>query len=108
MDSYDIIAKAVRDYVVLQMKNKRCVDNDYIVHFYQKYKWENNWHECTELVSFEDAPNGTIIFDSDFCEGQTEVKDIVVIALYEVGDLIDKIYELIKEMRQDEDRKDDL
>ena len=102
MDSYDIIAKAVRDYVVIQMKDDRCIDNDYIVHFYQKYDWSDKWEECTEIITWQDLPNGTIEFSSDFCEGQTEVKDIVVMALYEVGDLLGKTFELVKEMKRNE------
>jgi len=108
MDSYDIIANAVRDYVLIQMKNDRCIDNDYIVHFYQKYEWENKWWECTEIVSGQDLPNGTIEFSSDFCEGQTEVKDIVVMALYEVGDLLGKALELAKERINNENRKSNM
>lgn len=102
MDSYDIIAKAVRDYVVIQMKADRCIDNDYIVHFFQKYDWSDKWEECTEIITCQDLPNGTIEFSSDFCEGQTEVKDIVVMALYEVGDLLGKTFDLVKEMKRNE------
>lgn len=101
MNSYDIIANAVREYVCLQMKDDRCIDDTYIAHFYQKYEWEDKWEECTTLIFDQDLPNGVIEFQSDFCEGQTEVKDIAIMSLHEVGDLLGKTFELVKEFRNE-------
>lgn len=102
MKSMDIIAKAVKDYTNLQIKDGRCIDCEYIIHFYQKYKCEDKWEECTVIGYCDGFPIGTIEFSNDFYEGQTEVKDIVVMSLHEVGDLLGKTFKLVKEMKQDE------
>ena len=102
MKSIDIIAKAVKDYTNLQIKNGRCIDCEYIVHFFQKYEWEDKWEECTVIGYCDGFPIGVIEFSNDFYEGQTEVKDIVVMSLHEVGDVLHKTFLLVKEMKQDE------
>ena len=75
----------------------RCIDYCYIAHFYQKYSFENEWEECTEVIFYHDDEH--IDFDMDFCEGQSEVKDIVIMALWEVGDLMNHLYNIIKERK---------
>ena len=53
--------------------------------FQQKYSWDDKWERCEELVEYhgsDDYENMTFL--SDFCEGQTEVKDVVIIPLREV------------------------
>lgn len=102
MKSYDIIAKAIKDYTKMQINDKRPIDIEYIVHFYQKYDWSDKWEKNTVIAYIEDFPVGSIIFYDDFYEGQNEVKDIVVMSLHEVGDLLGKTFELVKEMKQDE------
>lgn len=79
MDSYDIIAEAVKGYW------KDEYPQDVVVFFQQKYSWDDEWERYEELVEchgFDDYENMT--FHSDFCEGQTEVKDVVVVPLCEV------------------------
>lgn len=78
MNSYDIIADAVRKYWKEDMPIK------VVAFFYQKYDFESDdeWEWCEELV----YPNGsddwkTVIFHSDFCEGETCVKDVKIVAL---------------------------
>lgn len=92
MRSSEIIAKAIKDYTKIQVNDNRPIDTEYIVHFYQKYEWADKWEECTVIAYIEDFPLGSIIFSDDFYEGQSEVKDIVVMALYEVGDLLNKTF----------------
>lgn len=79
MDSYDIIAERVRTFW------KATYPQDVIVFFCQKYDFDNEWEECAELVS----PHGSddyeqVIFQNDFCEGQTDVKDIKIVPLDEI------------------------
>lgn len=102
MKSCDMIAKAIKDYTNMQIKDNRPIDSEYIVHFYQKYKDTDKWEECTVIGCCDGFPIGAIEFSDDFYEGQTEVKDIVVMSLHEVGDLLGKTFELVKEMKQDE------
>lgn len=97
MTSDKIIAKVVKEYVNIQIDNDRCIDRDYIVHFYQKYKWEDKWWEETVICSCCDFPIGNVIFSIDFCEGQTEVKDITILALYEIGELMRGAFHLLKD-----------
>ena len=79
MDSYDVIAEAVKGYW------KDEYPQDMIVFFQQKYSWDDEWERCEELVEchgIDDYENMTFL--SDFCEGQTEVKDVTVVPLREV------------------------
>ena len=79
MDSYDVIAGAVKDYWKVNYPQ------DVVSFFQQKYSWDDKWERCEELVEChgnDDYENMTFL--SDFCEGQTEVKDVVIIPLREV------------------------
>lgn len=79
MNSYDIIAEAVRKYW------RDNYPQDVIVFFQQKYSWDNDWERCAELVEphgSDDYENMTFL--NDFCEGQTEVKDIVIVPLSDI------------------------
>ena len=79
MDSYGAIAGAVKEYW------KANYPQDVVAFFQQKYSWDNKWERCEELVEChgsDDYENMTFL--SDFCEGQTEVKDVVIIPLREV------------------------
>lgn len=101
MKSCDIIAKAIKDYTNMQIKDNRPIDSEYIVHFYQKYEWDDKWEECTVIVYCDGFPLGAIEFSNDFYEGQTEVKEISIMALYEIGDIMGTLLNLIKEMKHD-------
>lgn len=79
MDSYDVIAGAVKDYWKVNYPQ------DLVAFFQQKYSWDDKWERCEELVECcgsDDYEN--MAFLSDFCEGQTEVKNVVIIPLREV------------------------
>lgn len=78
MNSYDIIANAVREYW------ERNYPTDVVAFFYQKYEFERDdeWEWCEELVFPQGSDNWeTVIFQNDFCEGQTCVKDITIVEL---------------------------
>lgn len=76
MTSYDIIADKVRVFW------KRSYPRNVIAFFNQKYEHETEWEHHAELV-FPESSNDfdTVIFEDDFCEGQTEVCDIMIIPL---------------------------
>ena len=79
MDSYDVIAGAVKDYWEVNYPQ------DVVAFFQQKYSWDDKWERCEELVEcngIDDYENMTFL--TDFCEGQTEVKDVVITPLREV------------------------
>ena len=81
VNSYDIIAEKVREYW------KATYPQDVIAFFYQKYDFEEEWEWYRELVS----PHGSddyerVIFENDFCEGQTDVKDVHIVSLDEIID----------------------
>lgn len=81
MNSYDIVLEKVREYWKQEYPKK------VIVFFYQKYSHDSEWDWCAELVSpyaFDDYE--TVIFDNDFCEGQTNVKDIHIVPFDEIID----------------------
>ena len=58
---------------------------DVVAFFYQKYAWDDKWEWHEELVEChgsDDYENMTFL--SDFCEGQTEVKDVTIVSLHDV------------------------
>ena len=78
-NSYDIIADAVKAYW------KANYPQDVVAFFKQKYSFDDRWERCGELVECYGSDDyEKMIFLSDFCEGQTEVKDIVIVPLREV------------------------
>ena len=79
MNSYDVIAGAVKDYWKVHYPQ------DVVVFFKQKYSWCEQWERCEELVECYGIDNyENMTFLSDFCEGQTDVKDVVIIPFHEV------------------------
>ena len=81
MDSYDIVAEAVRKF----WKENR--PQPVIAFFYQKYDYDNKWEWCEEFIECESRSNyDMVIFQMDFCEGQEDVKDLTIVSLDEVID----------------------
>lgn len=81
MDSYDIVAEAVRKF----WRENR--PQPVIAFFYQKYDYDNKWEWCEELIECESSYNyDMVIFQMDFCEGQEDVKDLTIASLDEVID----------------------
>lgn len=81
MDSYDIIADKVRSFW------KETYPQDVIAFFFQKYDFESEWQweYCEELASPNSSDDyETVIFETDFCEGQTEVTDVKIVSLEEI------------------------
>ena len=81
MDSYDIVAEAVRKF----WRENR--PQPVIAFFYQKYDYDNKWEWREELIECESRFNyDMVIFQMDFCEGQEDVKDLTIASLDEVID----------------------
>ena len=81
MDSYDIVAEAVRKFW-----RENC-PQPVIAFFYQKYDYDNKWKWREELIECESSYNyDMVIFQMDFCEGQEDVKDLTIASLDEVID----------------------
>lgn len=79
MNSYDIVAKAVREFW------KANYPQDVIAFFYQKYVHEDSWDWCEELILCAGINNyDSMEFINDFCEGQTCVKDLTIVPLSDV------------------------
>ena len=77
--SSDIIKKAIIEYW------RESAPQDVIVFFYQKYSHEVEWKFCKELVMANSSYDyDSMTFLNDFCEGQTDVKDITVVPLEDV------------------------
>jgi hypothetical protein len=80
-DSYDTVRNAVIDFW------KETYPQDVIVFFNQKYEFDldEDYEWCQELASPQASDDyENVIFNSDFCEGQTWVKDIQVVPLNEI------------------------
>lgn len=77
MNSYDIVADKVRSFW------KKTHLQTVVAFFSQKYAFETEWEFCAEVVYPKISNNHEIdvIFENDFCEGQTDVDDISIIPL---------------------------
>lgn len=85
MDSYDIVADAVRKYWN-EVSRHPC---EVIAFFYQRYDWESDkdWRFEQELCMPNSSSDfNTVEFLDDFCEGETEVKDIKIVPLDDILD----------------------
>ena len=77
--SYDYIADAVRTYW------KNSYPRDVVAFFWQKYDYDEKWEWCEEVVFCKsDSDYEEVSFLNDFCEGQTQVKDIKIAPLTEI------------------------
>lgn len=79
MNNYDIVAQAVIEYW------KNTIPQVVIAFFYQKYDFESEWEWCEELIEPYGANDyETVLFQYDFWEGQTQIKDIKIVPLDEI------------------------
>lgn len=78
MNSEDIIAKAVK-----QFWEDGDIAYDCVVFFEQKYHHEKVWEKIDCIVY---ACDNGMVFDYDFCEGQTDVRSIKIVKLSDVID----------------------
>ena len=77
--SSDIIKKAIIEYW------RESAPQDVIVFFYQKYAHDSRWDFCQELVMANSSFDyESMTFLNDFDEGQTDVKDIIIVPLKDV------------------------
>lgn len=78
-NSEKIIEKAIIEYW------RESAPQDVIVFFYQKYAHDSEWDFCQELVMANSSFDyESMTFLNDFCEGQTDVKDIIIVPLKDV------------------------
>lgn len=78
-NSYDIIGDAVRSFW------RKTYPQTVIAFFSQKYEFETEWEHCEELIYPESSYDcDSVVFHCDFCEGQTEVKDIMIVPLEKI------------------------
>lgn len=82
IDSDDIIENAIEQFWGYVGKCN-CV-----AFFEQKYDHQENWEKIRCVVYPYEGMNDDIkmIFDWDFCEGQTDVRSIVIVALDDILD----------------------
>lgn len=80
MDTYELVGNGVRKFY----EEYGLTDTTYVVCFFeQKYNFDEDWDKESELAYVK---NGDVYFDSDFCEGQTEMCNLVIKELYEILD----------------------
>lgn len=79
-DTYDYVAEAVREYW------SKTYPQDMVAFFEQKYDdpYDKEWIKMEELIESEGDFSDNIIFHNDFNEGQTMIRNLVVVPLYEV------------------------
>jgi Pyruvate/2-oxoacid:ferredoxin oxidoreductase delta subunit len=78
MTSYEIIENAIRNYWLSSYPQP------VVAFFHQKYECEDTWEWCEELATPNDPDGSVIIFQNDFCEGQTCVANIIIIPLSDI------------------------
>lgn len=77
-NSYDIIGEAVRKFW------NHYYPCDVVVFFEQKYEYEDEHYWTKEEVVVEYDGDSGMSFDWDFCEGQTDVRNIEIDTLASV------------------------
>lgn len=81
MTSDDIIGNAVRQFW------QYVGECECVAFFEQKYDHSENWEKIKCVVSPYETTDGLyVLFDYDFCEGQTDVRSIVIVALTDILD----------------------
>lgn len=83
--STDIIRNAVRKYWTEESQHPESV----VVYFYQKYDFDSDdkWVLHAEYVMPHSSDDfSTVIFEHDFCKGQSDVKDINIVSAEKVFD----------------------
>ena len=81
-DAYNIVGDAVRKFW-------QCIGHpcDCIAFFDMKYDFDNIWEKCRKLITCTGSGDyETVIFENDFCEGQTVVENLHIVELDEVTD----------------------
>lgn len=89
MNNYDAVANATREY--WRKNDKKQV----VAIFDQKYSHEKEWEHLRVFIDYDDRHDDTVIFDYDFCEGQTDIKNLKIVSLDEILDVYEereKIY----------------
>lgn len=74
MTSYDIVGDKIREFW-----RKTC-SIPVVVFFSQKYEFEDEWEQHAE-IAYPDDYYDEVVFEDDFCEGQTEVKEIKIVPI---------------------------
>ena len=89
MNSYDIIGDEVRSFW------KKTHPQPVVAFFRQKYEWEKEWENCAEVVFAKISENNEIdvIFENDFCEGQTDVDEISIVPLKVINEFFFDIFD---------------
>lgn len=78
MDTYELVGNGICKFY----EEYGLPDTTYVVCFFeQKYTFEEDWDKEIELAYIK---NGDVYFDTDFCEGQTEMRNLVIKELYEI------------------------
>ena len=92
--SDDLVAEAVIKYYKEHEDYWAFSNHKYLVAvFYQKYAHSEKWNHEIELLVYN-CDTDIVSFEDDFCEGQTDVKDIKI---YELDDVLEYFKENYKE-----------
>ena len=78
-DSYEIVADEIRKFW------RKTYPQTVIAFFDQKYDYESKWEQLNELafqMDYGDYKN--VEYQYDFCEGQTDVRNVHIASLEEV------------------------
>lgn len=84
-DSYEIVADEIRKFW------RETHPQTVIAFFDQKYDYESKWERHNELASpIVDWDYKNIEYEYDFCEGQTDVRNVHIASLEEVSEFYRK------------------
>lgn len=78
-DSYEIVADEIRKFW------RKTYPQTVIAFFDQKYDYESKWEQLNELAfQMDDGDYKNVEYQYDFCEGQTDVRNVHIASLEEV------------------------
>ena len=91
-----LIADAVRKYWKFTG-----ISQDVVAFFDQQYDFDNasSWEYCEELIESNGEDDfETVIFHSDFCEGQTKIRNLKIVPLWLVFACVRKFIKVMPDI----------
>lgn len=87
-NTYALVGEFVRKFWEM---NRR--EDDVLVSFEQKYSFETQWDHITAVASpyygcHEDSTTPTVVFNFDFCEGETDFRNFMCVYLDDAAQAI--------------------
>lgn len=87
-NTYKIVERLVREFW-----EKNRFEDDLLISFEQKYSFDTQWDHITAIASpyygdYGDSTTPTVVFNFDFCEGETDIRNFMCLYLDDAAQII--------------------